>query len=85
MTGAAGVLRTGAELQAAAVQLAEWDQSISGTEPCDPREYEDRNLLLAARLLVASALSRTESVGAHYRADTDQAAALTPSMQRISS
>jgi L-aspartate oxidase len=31
--------------------------------------YEDRNLLLAARLLVAAALERSESLGAHYRSD----------------
>ena len=85
MTGAAGVLRTGAELDAAALQLAEWAESMSASEPGDPREFEDRNLLLAARLLVAAARTRTASVGAHYRADTDPAAAPSPSMQRISS
>ena len=47
--------------------------------------HEDRNLLLAAELLVAAARKRTQSVGAHYRADTDDAAALTHTMQRISS
>jgi len=30
---------------------------------------EDRNLLLAARLLVRAALARRGSLGAHYRAD----------------
>ncbi|WLQ06500.1 L-aspartate oxidase [Arthrobacter oryzae] len=85
MTGAAGVLRTGAELDAAAAQLAEWAGSMNPPEPGDPREHEDRNLLLAARLLVAAARSRTVSVGAHYRADTDPAPAPTHSMQRISS
>ncbi|KIS26917.1 L-aspartate oxidase [Arthrobacter sp. SPG23] len=85
MTSAAGVLRTGAELDAAAVQLAQWADSISSTEPADPREHEDRNLLLAARLLVEAARNRTVSVGAHYRADDDHASAPTHSMQRISS
>jgi L-aspartate oxidase len=36
--------------------------------------HEDRNLLLAAELLVAAARQRTHSVGAHYRADTAGAA-----------
>ncbi|MFF1382928.1 L-aspartate oxidase [Arthrobacter sp. NPDC058288] len=85
MTGAAGVLRTGAELDAAAAQLDYWAGSVRSTESGDPREYEDRNLLLAARLLVEAARNRTVSVGAHYRADTDHAPAPTHSMQRISS
>jgi L-aspartate oxidase len=85
MTAHAGVLRSGTELDAAALQLAEWAESISATEPTDPGEYEDRNLLLAARLLVEAARKRTVSVGAHYRADTDHASATTYSMQRISS
>ncbi|MDV8146350.1 L-aspartate oxidase [Arthrobacter sp. B10-11] len=85
MTSAAGVLRTGPDLDAAALQLALWADSIGSAEASDPREHEDRNLLLAARLLVAAARKRTVSVGAHYRADTDPAPAPTHSMQRISS
>ncbi|MEK0156418.1 L-aspartate oxidase [Arthrobacter oryzae] len=85
MTSAAGVLRTGPELDAAAAQLAEWEKSVGSTDVTDPRGHEDRNLLLAARLLVAAARKRTASVGAHYRADTDPAPAPTHSMQRISS
>ena len=41
----------------------------------DQSGHEDRNLLLAARLLVAASLKRTSSVGAHYRADAEPAAA----------
>lgn len=85
MTGAAGVLRTGPELDAAAAQLDEWAGSIENAQATCQREHEDRNLLLAARLLVEAARNRTASVGAHYRADTDPAFAPTPSMQRISS
>ena len=33
------------------------------------RELEDANLLTCAQLLLAAALRRTESVGAHYRTD----------------
>jgi L-aspartate oxidase len=95
MTGAAGVMRTGAELGAAAGQLDRWAAGSTpegrGTlaRPLDQAGHEDRNLLLAARLLVAAARQRSVSAGAHYRADTalsqpeDRQAAGTFSMQRI--
>ncbi len=86
MTAAAGVTRTGADLDAAALQLAQWtaDLEAGGLEAGDFESgaraghsvwicqdaHEDRNLLLAAELLVAAARQRTHSVGAHYRADT---------------
>ncbi len=79
MTGAAGVLRTGTGLDAAAVRLAQWaaDPAAgpgtgSGTEQ---GAHEDRNLLLAAQLLVAAARKRTVSVGAHFRSDSQSGAA----------
>ena len=82
MTGAAGVMRTGAGLDAASVRLAGWAASMAGADQpgldrsgLDQSAQEDRNLLLAARLLVAAARQRTGSVGAHYRADADTAAA----------
>lgn len=71
MTGAAGVMRTGAGLDAAAVRLAEWATSGGDRAGLDQSAHEDLNLLLAARLLVAAARNRTGSVGAHYRADAD--------------
>jgi len=88
MTANAGVLRSGEQLQEAESTLAAWaavvrPESFDGVT--GPREFEDRNLLLAARLLVAAARNRTVSVGAHYRADADHAPAPTHSMQRISS
>ena len=89
MTADAGVMRSGEQLREAETVLAAWDAVVhSETAPdagLDQDAHEDRNLLLAARLLVAAALNRTQSVGAHYRADTDNASALTHSMQRISS
>ena len=89
MTRAAGVLRTGAELDAAALQLEVWAAAVARTEALAVRDFEDRNLLLAAQLLVAGARSRKESVGAHYRADTPQnlrgQGATSLPMQRISS
>jgi L-aspartate oxidase len=99
MTVAAGVMRTGAELDAAAGQLDRWAAGCTGEgrgtldQPLDQAPgragHEDRNLLLAARLLVAAARKRSVSAGAHYRADTassqseDRQAAGTFSMQRI--
>jgi L-aspartate oxidase len=86
MTAAAGVTRTGAELDAAAARLARWTAEVEASAAgSDQAAHEDRNLLLAAGLLVAAARQRTRSVGAHYRADTDDAQAFTHSMQRISS
>jgi L-aspartate oxidase len=88
MTAHAGVLRSGEGLREAEAALSAWAAVVrpeSVPDADDPREFEDRNLLLAARLLVAAALNRTESVGAHYRADTEPVPAPTYSMQRISS
>ncbi len=101
MTAAAGVTRTGADLHAAAAQMAQWAADLEAATDLEAGvcagysarksvllsqgDHEDRNLLLAAELLVAAARQRTHSVGAHYRADTDDASVLTHSMQRISS
>jgi L-aspartate oxidase len=96
MTAAAGVTRTGADLDAAATQLAQWAADLEaghleaadvaaadfeagvraglGVRLCQDA-HEDRNLLLAAELLVAAAGKRTHSVGAHYRADSRAGAA----------
>ncbi len=87
MTAAAGVTRTGADLDAAAAQLAQWGTVLEarGLAGLDQAGHEDRNLLLAAELLVAAARQRTHSIGAHYRADNAATPAFTHSMQRISS
>ena len=70
----AGVLRSGAKLDAAAVILADW--AIRKPEPDSTaplnmriRAYEDANLLDLAGVTVASALARQESRGAHHRSD----------------
>ncbi len=100
MTAAAGVTRTGADLDAAATQLAQWAADLEAVDlkAADVEAghleagvraglgvwhsvwrsqsvHEDRNLLLAAELLVAAARKRTHSVGAHYRADSTAGAA----------
>jgi L-aspartate oxidase len=70
-------LRSGVQLREAEATLAAWAAVVRPgvvTDAADPGEHEDRNLLLAAQLLVAAARQRTGSVGAHYRADADTAA-----------
>ncbi|HEU4668373.1 MAG TPA: L-aspartate oxidase [Arthrobacter sp.] len=73
MTAQAGVLRSGELLREAGDTLGRWaavvrpDTVPAGT---DTRLHEDRNLLLAAQLLVDAAQKRMESLGAHYRSDS---------------
>lgn len=77
MTADAGVLRSGEELRQAEYVLAAWASVVRPgivTDAADQTEHEDRNLLLAAQLLVAAARQRTGSVGAHYRTDAGPAA-----------
>ncbi|MFK0005826.1 L-aspartate oxidase [Paenarthrobacter sp. NPDC090520] len=73
MTAKAGVLRSGALLREAAVQLAAWAEEVlplGGAGSLVVREHEDANLLLAAQLLVHAARERRGSLGAHYRSDS---------------
>ncbi|KQW04011.1 hypothetical protein ASC66_16220 [Leifsonia sp. Root4] len=65
---AAGLERDGATLEAAASELAALPRP-STTPGASRRDIEDANLLDLARLLVAAASARTESVGAHFRSD----------------
>ncbi|MGG6379439.1 L-aspartate oxidase [Paenarthrobacter sp. NEAU-H11] len=72
MTAKAGVLRSGELLREAGDTLGRWAAVVRpGTvaPAADARLHEDRNLLLAAQLLVAAAQERQESLGAHYRSD----------------
>jgi L-aspartate oxidase len=68
MWNAAGLERDGATLAAAAATLAALPRP-STTPGASRRDVEDANLLDLARLLVAAASARTESVGAHFRSD----------------
>lgn len=65
MWTAAGLQRDGDGLVEAAARLAGW----APPAPVDAKSVEDANLLLLARGVVASALARTESRGAHARRD----------------
>ncbi|MET4061226.1 L-aspartate oxidase [Arthrobacter sp. UYP6] len=77
MSAHAGVLRSADGLAAAASAVARWEQHTVGAASgqggsgsgTDQHLLEDTNLLTSARLLLAAALRRTESVGAHYRTD----------------
>jgi L-aspartate oxidase len=61
MTADVGVVRTGAGLARALATIARLEASPSGASIRNPH--------VAAKLIAASALRRTESRGAHYRAD----------------
>ena len=64
MWNAAGIQRTEGDLLEAAKRLARW--TADGTTIAD---LETANLLTIARVVVASALARRESRGAHFRTD----------------
>jgi len=64
MWDCAGIQRSAAALRRAASQLRRWRGGSGGVE-----ELETANLLQLARVLVARALARRESRGAHYRED----------------
>jgi L-aspartate oxidase len=67
----AGLMRDAAGLEHAASVIAEWRRTHRS--PVTEAEYEDENLLLVGEHLVAAALRREESVGAHYRSDDPSA------------
>jgi L-aspartate oxidase len=62
-----GIERSGAGLREAAEQLASWRGCDRRT--ANVRELETANLLAIGRAMVATALERRESRGAHYRLD----------------
>jgi L-aspartate oxidase len=64
MWDAAGIYRSGEALRDAAAQLGQW--KVSGTTTYD---LETANLLDLSRAVVAAALERRESRGAHSRSD----------------
>jgi L-aspartate oxidase len=67
MAAAAGVVRDGEALREAARQLAQWHLPATGAAP-----DEDAALLTVARLVVAAAGARQNSIGAHFRSDHSQ-------------
>ncbi len=72
----AGLVRHGDGLRRAAAQLAAW--RATAIPPTTEAEHEDANLLQIGIALVDAALARTESVGAHHRADSTNATPASP-------
>jgi len=70
MWNAAGIERTAEALQSAANQLSHWRPDGDTVEA-----LETANLLSLARVLVAGALARKESRGAHFRDDYPETSA----------
>ena len=62
-----GIVRTGAGLRRAAVQLAQWMAWLP--EAHDRDSHDLHSILVCARLATEAALRREESRGAHYRED----------------
>ena len=64
-----GIRRDGAALKQAAEQVEFWDRYVASREFNAVDGWELQNMLLVARLMIASALARTESRGVHFRSD----------------
>ena len=63
----AGLVRDAHGLRRAAAAIADW--RTHRRTPRTEADFEDENLLVVAEQLVAAALRRTASVGAHHRRD----------------
>lgn len=68
MRESVGIARTSHGLEAACSQFEHWLEMMKHVPP-DVMAWETLNMLLLCRLIVESALRRTESRGAHYRED----------------
>jgi L-aspartate oxidase len=78
----AGLVRDGAGLSRAAAVIGTWRSEArrvrSARRPGSVRRLEDENLLAVADAVVAAALTRTSSAGAHFRADGRAPSASAP-------
>ena len=67
-----GIVRTVASLLDALSELNKIEQQEIFKDKCNSiEEYELRNMLYVAKCIINSALKRKESIGAHYRADSE--------------
>jgi L-aspartate oxidase len=64
-----GIRRDEAGLKQAAEQVDFWDRYVGARDFNTVAGWELQNMLLVARLMIASALARTESRGVHFRSD----------------
>ena len=72
MWGKVGLVRTGDSLASAVAQLCRWERAVN--QPFrSRRDLEVKNMVQVARCIAEAAMWRTNSVGAHYRADFPQA------------
>ena len=71
----AGIVRTEDKLYLAKTQLKTLKQAFRKTAKCQTKEeYEYKNMLTVAGLIIDAAINRKESRGAHYRSDYTQTA-----------
>ncbi len=68
-----GLERSSDSLGRASEALAAWSKQVGSAPLASREEIETANLLLVGRLVVAAALTREESRGAHYRTDFPEA------------
>ena len=70
MWSGAGIFRTEKTLTSALEGIISISERLNRTDIClSKEEYELRNMLITAKLIVECALHRKESRGAHYRID----------------
>lgn len=77
-----GIIRNKEKLETAKELLEKLSQEFSSSYKCNTRnEYEMRNMLTVAKLIVHFALNRKESRGAHYREDFPEKEMIAKSQQ----
>ena len=69
MWRAAGVERNGPQLSEAADDIEHWCRYVLAAQFNDPHGWELQNMLLVARLMIATMREREETRGVHIRTD----------------
>ena len=66
-----GIIRTESSLLTALSEINKIEEIFANKDKCASLdEYELRNMILVAKCIINAALSRKDSIGAHYRADS---------------